>query len=141
MKDPNDLSVTVLANPVQAETLAWMFHVTPPSRRLSVAAAFLGVYSAEIFRAAGMTDADRTYYAHGRRRGGRLDLPSMVMLRLSRVLGVPFGVLWDDEALEAPILVLQAMSFAGTGVKHGKSKVYKRDGAGDSVRALRLAAG
>jgi hypothetical protein len=141
MKSPNDLSVTVLANPVQAETLVWMLRATPPSRRLAVAAAYLGLYAADIFKAAGMNDGDRAYYAHGRRRGGRLDLPSMVMVRLARVLAVPFDVLWDDEALEAPMLVLQAMSFAGTGVKHGKAKVYRRDGSGDRVRPLRLASG
>jgi hypothetical protein len=141
MKSPNDLSVTVLVNPVQADTLIWMMRVTPPYRRLAVSAAYLGVYVNEIFKAAGMNEADRQYYVHGRRRGGRTDLPSMLMLRLSRVLAVPFEVLWDDEALEAPMRVLQTVSFAGAGVKHGKPKEVNRLDRDQRVRPLRLAAG
>lgn len=137
MKAARDLSVTVLANPVQADTLTWMLPLTPPRRRISLAAAFLGTTAAEIFRAAGMTDADRNYYTY-RRGGERADLPSMLLVRLAKVINVPFGVLWDEEALEAPAEVIRVASYLGYGAKHEKTKRP----AGTTRRgSLRLAAG
>jgi hypothetical protein len=139
MKDANDLTVDVLANPSQAADLITILRLTVPGRRLSAASVHLGVTLADVFTAAGMTPHDRNYYTY-RRGGARKDLPSMIMVRLARVIGVPFDVLWDDEALESPADVIRVFDHMGYGSK-------KNDAEDDSTResrrrgALRLAAG
>jgi hypothetical protein len=138
MKRSDDLSVTVLPNPVQADTLVSMLRLTPPRQRICVAAAYLGVALGDIFSASGMTPSDRGYYANA--RSDDKSLPSAVMVRLARVLDVPFAVLWDEEALEAPVEVLRGFSYRKAGEKSDGKKSRRRniDGAGPR---LRLASG
>lgn len=91
-----------LANPLQIEALAVMFALTPPTRRIAVAAAYLGMTPTAVFDYAGITWRD----CHNFRRRQRGDVPSHLLVRLARVLGVPFWSLWDDEALDIPSAVL-----------------------------------
>jgi hypothetical protein len=138
MKDPTDLSATVLASPMQSVDLTTMLKLTPPRRRLSVSASYLGVTMADIFDAAGMSPADRNYYTY-RRGGVRRDLPSMILVRLAKVIGVSFEVLWDDEALEAPADVIRIVDSVGYGRKHDEQTDHDREPR--RTGALRLAAG
>lgn len=138
MKRSDDLSVTVLANPVQADTLLVMLRLTPPRQRISVAAAYLGISLNEVFLASGMTATDRGYYANC--RGAEKDLPSAVMVRLARVLAVPFAVLWDEEALDAPVELLRGYSYRKSGEKSDGTKTRRRRTDVGGTRLL-LAAG
>jgi hypothetical protein len=138
MKRSDDLSVTVLANPVQADTLVSLLRLTPPRQRICVAAAYLGVALGDIFSASGMTPSDRGYYANA--RSDEKSLPSAVMVRLARVLAVPFAVLWDEEALEAPVELLRGFSYRKAGEKIDGTKTRRRNADAGGTR-LRLAAG
>jgi hypothetical protein len=120
--------VVAIVNPVQAVSLCMILPETRPERRIPVAAAFLGITPGDVVKAAGMSPELRLQYL-GARRGrttGRGDLPSHFMVRLAKVLGVPFVTFWDDEALEQPRTVLR----------------YSTERAGQPQRhRLRIAAG
>lgn len=100
-----------LANPVQASALAEIMALTPLAQRLPVAAAYLETTSAELCRLAGVTYRHRHYYSGNEiARGGKsvgAHLPFLIMRDLADIIGVPFHVLWDDEAREDPLRVVQ----------------------------------
>jgi hypothetical protein len=124
--------MTVLANPTQASALSTILSLTPPRRRVIVAAAFLGVSVWDILRAAGMGRST----SYGYTGPNRKHLPGQFMVQLPQVLGVSFAAIWDEEAMDWPSLVIQDLR--GLGVKRYATEQNARD-RGDSARVLRLA--
>lgn len=98
----------VLTNFYQAENLTKIFAECRPEKRLAVAAVILDISVADILTATGMTPRVAAY--HMARESNRRSTPylrSDVMRDIARVLGVPLTALWDDEALDNPMGVLQ----------------------------------
>jgi hypothetical protein len=96
--------VIALANPVQASALRTILPLTPPGKRIVVAAAYLGVSVWDIIGNCGRTRP--SVYMSDR-------ISSDVMVRLPRVLGVPFETVWDSEAMDDPGLLLRSLRSIG----------------------------
>jgi hypothetical protein len=100
-----DVAVTPVASKIQAEILANIFPHVHASRRIAIAAVVLKMTTTDILKAAGLAQRNIQYYTTER---NSKSLNSSVMLALSRVLGVPFSVLWDEETLEDPSVVIRS---------------------------------
>jgi hypothetical protein len=99
----------VLANPIQSSNLEEIFKHCRPEKRLAIAAVILDVSVSEILVASGMSERVAAYHmTQGETGRSNRYLRSDVMRDVARVLGVPLQVLWDDEALDNPMMVLRS---------------------------------
>jgi hypothetical protein len=100
-----DIGVNPIVSKMQAEIFAEIFPLVHPSRRIAIAAVVLGMSTTDILKAAGLQPRNIQYYATER---NTKSLNSSVMLALSRVLGVEFSVLWDEDTLADPSVVIRS---------------------------------
>lgn len=100
-----DVEVKPIVSKTQAEIFVKVFPHVHPSRRIAIAAVVLGMSTTDLLKAAGLQQRNIQYYTTER---NTKSLNSSVMLALSRVLGVEFGVLWDEDTLADPSVVIRS---------------------------------
>jgi hypothetical protein len=130
----NLTDVKVLAFPYQSESLREIFKLVSPNKRLAVAAVILGVSVIDILIAAGFEKRNAWHYIYERRLPG---LNSEIMSRIAQVLDVPIFCLWDDEAIENPMSVIQTktrvLNVANSRKKTKRAKVQNNEKVSDNV--------
>jgi hypothetical protein len=126
----NLTDVKVLARPYQSESLQEIFKFVCPNKRLAVAAVILGVSVLDILIAAGFEKRNAWHYMYERKLPG---LNSEIMRRIAEVLDVPIFCLWDNEAIEKPMSVIQTKTrVLNVADSRKKTKRAKYDEQGNS---------
>lgn len=90
-------AVRSVLNPLQAADLVRILEMTLPSRRLVVALAFSGLTQTQLLEAAGLNKAEipKQNGMLSRIIRGKIKIPSVYAVRISRALGVPIELLCE----------------------------------------------